>query len=74
MNDRLTKELRELSLNLEQSNERNKNKGKLSATQNDPIIQAKEKELEEAQNQLVSYQKEIATLKAKLEAKTGYDK
>lgn len=35
---------------------------------------AREKELEAAQRQVKTYQKEIAALKAKLEAKTGYDK
>jgi hypothetical protein len=37
-------------------------------------VVARERELDNAQKQIKAYQKEIAELKGKLEAKTGYDK
>jgi predicted RNase H-like nuclease (RuvC/YqgF family) len=74
MNEKLAKELKTLGSTLEKSIEKSKAKPKQANPTADANIQAKEKELETAQRQVKSYQKEIAGLKAKLEAKTGYEK
>lgn len=78
------KELKALTASLDKSLEKTKLKPKLPGSPTDaglkgifsvltPII-AKEKELEAAQKQIKAYQKEISALKAKMEAKAGYEK
>ena len=84
MNDKLAKELKILSTNLDKSLDKNRVKGKASNPYTDANIKgsvycwnfqiAREKELETAQKQIKNYQKEISGLKVKLEAKTGYEK
>jgi len=74
MNEKLVKELKILTTTLDKSLEKNRTKQKAANPYTDANLKARERELENAQKQIKTYQKEIAGLKAKLEAKTGYEK
>jgi len=71
INEKLQKELKAVSGTLSKSSEKQKLRQKASNNEN---IKAKERELDIIQRQMQGYQKEIALLKEKLAAKTGYDK
>eukprot|EP01022_Parablepharisma_sp_SALTPOND_P000704 TRINITY_DN1044_c0_g1_i2.p7 TRINITY_DN1044_c0_g1~~TRINITY_DN1044_c0_g1_i2.p7 ORF type:complete len:356 (-),score=89.76 TRINITY_DN1044_c0_g1_i2:11477-12544(-) len=74
MNEKLQKELKILTANLDKSLEKSKLKQKFPVSSNDANLNPREKELENMQRKIKAYQKEIAALKEKLEAKTGYEK
>eukprot|EP00831_Metopus_contortus_P003366 TRINITY_DN11240_c0_g1_i1.p1 TRINITY_DN11240_c0_g1~~TRINITY_DN11240_c0_g1_i1.p1 ORF type:complete len:182 (+),score=50.46 TRINITY_DN11240_c0_g1_i1:243-788(+) len=74
MNEKLVKELKVLSNNLDKSLEKARSKPKPLDPYVDASIKAREKEVEEAQKKIKGLQKEISSLRSKLEAKTGYEK
>jgi hypothetical protein len=75
MNEKLVKEMKQLSASLDKSLEkaRTKNKAPIDPYV-DANIKAREKEVEIAQKRVKGLQKEISGLRSKLEAKTGYEK
>eukprot|EP00826_Nyctotherus_ovalis_P008423 TRINITY_DN12181_c0_g2_i1.p1 TRINITY_DN12181_c0_g2~~TRINITY_DN12181_c0_g2_i1.p1 ORF type:complete len:318 (-),score=150.14 TRINITY_DN12181_c0_g2_i1:102-1055(-) len=70
MNEKLVKQIKLLSSQLESSMKKPKEVAKEAAAED----KAKEKEIEVAQKKVKCLQKEIAELRAKLEVKTGYER
>eukprot|EP00826_Nyctotherus_ovalis_P049438 TRINITY_DN5984_c0_g1_i2.p1 TRINITY_DN5984_c0_g1~~TRINITY_DN5984_c0_g1_i2.p1 ORF type:complete len:583 (+),score=224.16 TRINITY_DN5984_c0_g1_i2:59-1807(+) len=74
INGKLQKELKALSATLSKSSEKPRLRQKASESTGSEHIKAKERELDAVQKQMQGYQREIALLKEKLAAKTGYEK